>query len=142
MAHAIGTYFSFNDGACEEALDFYAHVLDGEIGNIMRYGDLPKDVDMGEEMGTPDPNLIVHAELRVGDSVLMLSDNAMNTTESGDQVTMNYTGEDENATRRIWQRFVDAGSEVYMDLTQEFFAPLFGVLVDPYGINWQIMQSE
>lgn len=43
MGKKISVYFSFNSGVCEEALNFYAQVLDGEIGEIMRYGDMPSE---------------------------------------------------------------------------------------------------
>ena len=137
MGKKISVYFSFNSGVCEEALNFYAQVLDGEIGEIMRYGDMPSEEQ--DEAFSEAADLIVHSSLKVGDDEIMFADNINDDTVTGDQVTLNFVGEDEEETRRVWDQFVKAGSAVHMDLAEAFFAPLFGVLEDPYCINWQIM---
>ena len=61
------TYVTFA-GVCEEALNFYKEVLDGEILQISHMGD--------GQMEVPEhvKGKVMHARLKVGENVLYMSD--------------------------------------------------------------------
>ena len=45
----INSYLSFN-GNCEEAFNFYARCLGGQVGGLFRYGGTPMAGDVPPEM--------------------------------------------------------------------------------------------
>ena len=84
---------------------------------------------------------IGHAELEIGDSVVMLADafpqsSSRPPTElDGTSVSIFLYVEDVDA---IVQRAVDAGATVTMEVEDQFWGDRFGVVRDPFGHLWSI----
>ncbi|MDD2427169.1 MAG: VOC family protein [Eubacteriales bacterium] len=131
----IYLYFNGNGG---EALDFYLSTLGGEVTSMMLYKDLPAAEMEGSGAGF-DQDAILHATYKLGDVNIMLSDNDRGDLTMGENIALNWSHDDEAEVRRVWEAFVAAGSRVTMPLEFAFFTPLYGALVDPFGIPWQIM---
>jgi len=99
-----------------------------------------------EELGRmpmPDGRL-VHAEIRIGDSVVMLSDEFPEWGGKGGPLSLGGTAvglhlyfEDVNSA---WQRAIDAGAKVTMPLADAFWGDRYGKLVDPFGHEWSMAQ--
>jgi PhnB protein len=112
------------DGATE-AIDFYKRAF----GAKERY-----------RMPGPDGK-IAHAELEIGDSVVMLSDPFPQSTVKaptelgGTTVGIFVYVEDVDA---VFQQAVDAGAAVAMQLDDMFWGDRFGSVVDPYGHCWSL----
>ena len=93
-----------------------------------------------ERYRMPGPNnSIAHAELEIGDSVVMLSDQFEQSTGKppkelgGTSVgLMLYV---ENADEVI-QQAVDAGATVAAPLEDQFWGDRFGSVIDPFGHAW------
>ena len=66
----LNPYLTFN-GNCEEAFNFYAKCLRGELALLQRFGDTPGC----EDMPASHRDKIMHVRLQLGDQVLMASDN-------------------------------------------------------------------
>ncbi len=91
-------------------------------------------------MPTPDGR-IAHAELEIGDSLVMLSD-------AFDQSTVRPPKELGGTTAGVFlyvedvdavvQRAVDAGATVTMPVEDQFWGDRFGSLTDPFGHSWSI----
>ncbi|MGE5171670.1 MAG: VOC family protein, partial [Rudaea sp.] len=65
--------YLFFDGRCEEAIEFYRKALGAEVQMVMRYKDSPEPPPPG--MVPPgSENKVMHASLRIGDSIVMASD--------------------------------------------------------------------
>ena len=93
-------------------------------------------------MPAPDGQKLWHAEIQIGDSRLMLSDELPEMcgtpspkTLGGTPVGIHLYAEDADATVR---RAVDAGASVIMPLTDMFWGDRFGTIVDPFGHQWSI----
>ena len=93
-----------------------------------------------ERMRIPGPGgTIAHAEIEIGDSVVMLSDPFPQSTVKaptelgGTTVSIFVYVEDVDA---LFQRAVDAGATVTMPLDDMFWGDRFGSLTDPYGHSW------
>src|SRR5262245_17739168 len=65
--------YLFFDGSCEEAIETYRRVLGAEVTMLMRYKDAPDKPPPGAVPAGWDDK-VLHASLRIGDSVVMLSD--------------------------------------------------------------------
>ena len=82
---------------------------------------------------------IAHAELEIGDSVVMLSDPFPQSTVrppaelGGTSVSIFVYVEDVDA---LFRQAVEAGATVTMELEDQFWGDRFGSVTDPYGHNW------
>jgi PhnB protein len=89
----------------------------------------------------PDGRLIMHAQLKIGDSMLLLHDEFAEAggqspqTLEGSPVTIHLYVEDADAA---FKRAVEAGATVAMPIQDTFWGDRYGQLVDPFGHNWSI----
>ncbi|MBB3121305.1 VOC family protein [Pseudoduganella violacea] len=94
----------------------------------------------GARMPGPDGK-IMHALLRIGNSALMLMDEAPAwgsvgpNTLKGSPVTIHLYVEDADAT---FARALEAGATTKMPVTEMFWGDRYGVLTDPFGHSWSI----
>jgi len=84
---------------------------------------------------------IMHARLKIGDSIVMLSDQYPGPGESqqappraGD-VTLHVYSKNVDA---MWQNAIAAGARVLMPLDNQFWGERYGQLVDPFGHRWSL----
>jgi PhnB protein len=112
------------DGAAA-AIEFYASVL----GATERM-----------RMGGPGGK-IGHAELEVGESIVMLADehpeiDALGPKSvGGSPVSMHVYVEDVDA---VFQRAIDAGAKVTAELEDKFYGDRSGGFEDPFGHQWHV----
>lgn len=120
--HSVTSYLIVDDAA--KALDFYRDAFGAE--EMYR---LP----MGDRIG--------HAETRIGDTVLMLSDewpdmNALSpNTRGGATSSFMIYVEDADAA---YARAVKAGARADRPVKQEFWGDRIGSVVDPFGHKWSL----
>jgi PhnB protein len=86
---------------------------------------------------------LVHGRLRIGDSILLVSDvfrgsdrSAPSTVETTTVTLHIYTKDVET----LWNRAVDAGAKVTMPLDDMYWGERYGHLVDPFGHHWSLSQ--
>lgn len=93
-----------------------------------------------ELMRMPGPEgKLLHAEIRIGDSVLMLSDPFMGSKDpkalgGAPSGLMLYTADVDT----VFNRAVAAGAQVTMPLGDMFWGDRFGRLTDPFGHQWAL----
>jgi PhnB protein len=93
----------------------------------------------GERMTGPDGTSVMHAELRIGDSLVMLSDEfpQMGTrspeTLGGTTASIFLYVPDVDAA---FKRALDAGAQALMPPTDMFWGDRFAKLLDPFGHEW------
>jgi PhnB protein len=91
-------------------------------------------------MHAPDGK-IAHAELEIGDSLVMLSDPfPQATTKSpkelgGTSSSVFMYVEDVDA---VVKKAVDAGATITMEVADQFWGDRFGSITDPFGHSWSI----
>ena len=89
----------------------------------------------------PDGKSLMHAELQIGDSRLMLVDEFPDMdcrgpeSIGGTPVTIHMFVKDVDAA---FSRAVAAGAEVKMPLEDMFWGDRYGVLTDPFGHSWSL----
>jgi PhnB protein len=93
----------------------------------------------------PDGKSLIHAELQVGDSRLLLVDEfpEMNCrgpkSIGGSPVTIHMFVADVDAA---FEKAVKAGAEVTMPLADMFWGDRYGILTDPFGHSWSIATHQ
>ena len=127
----IGTHLIFS-GQCREAFEFYARTLGGTIEGMLAYGDTSSASGMPADWSTK----IVHATLRIGGRKLMGADVLPKDYErpQGFYVLVNV---EPVKARAVFEALAEGGS-VKMPLEKTFWSPAFGVVVDRFGIPWEI----
>jgi len=112
--HSVQVSLNLSDA--KSALEFCKKVFDGKVRGIM-----------------PGPNgKIVHAEVKIGDSVVMLSDAVMDPPFPGNLVV--YVP---NADKTM-AKAVKAGAKVLMPVAEQFWGDRFGRVEDTFGNRWGI----
>ena len=126
--HTVTPRLVVGDGAA--VIDFYRAAFAAE--------------ELGERFTDPDGRLI-HAEVRIGDSVVMI------TQEAGDGAPATSPDAVEGAVTAImatywaevdaaWERALAAGAEVLYPLADQFYGERGGRLRDPFGHQWMLSQ--
>jgi PhnB protein len=92
-----------------------------------------------ERMTGPDGQSVMHAEIRIGDSIVMLSDEF---PQMGSRSPQTLGGTTASVFLYVpdvdtaFQRAIDAGAKATMAPTDMFWGDRFGKLVDPFGHEW------
>jgi PhnB protein len=120
--HSVNAYLIVDDAA--KAIDFYERAFGAQ--ELYR---LP----MGDRIG--------HAEIRIGDTQLMLSDEwpdmqALGPNKRGG-ATASFViyGPDADAA---WDRAVQAGAKPDRPVKDEFWGDRMGTVIDPFGHKWSL----
>src|SRR4051794_26056523 len=122
--------YLFFDGRCEEALNFYVKAVGAKIEMLMRYDESPEPPPPGMVPPGAEKN-VMHAALRIGDSVVMASDGCSGGAPKFDGFSLSITAPDEAAAQRYFAA-LSAGGQVRMPLSKTFFSPAFGMLADRF----------
>jgi PhnB protein len=120
---ALIPYLAFEDAAA--AIDFYVRAFGGT-----------------ETLRLPMPGgRIGHAEIRIGPSLIMLSDEAPDygalsaTHYGGSPISLMLYVEDVDA---FVARAESAGAKIIRPVADQFYGDRSGVLLDPFGYKWSI----
>jgi PhnB protein len=121
--HSVTPYLVVNSAA--RAIDFYK----------MAFG-------ATEIMRMPGPNgRVMHAELRIGDSVIMLADEP----ESGEHKSAQALGGSPVSLMvyipdvdKVFQRALSAGAKQTRAVQDQFYGDRSGNLIDPFGHSWTV----
>lgn len=111
------------------AIDFYREAFGAE--------------QLGEVHTAPDGSLI-HAEVRIGTSVVMLTDESHGgpnrSPESLGGLTTAVMAMYFQDVDAAWERALAAGAEVIYPLADHFYGERGGRLRDPFGQQWMLSQ--
>ncbi|MDX1367095.1 VOC family protein [Pseudomonas sp.] len=128
----IHAYLMF-DGQCEAAFNFYAECLGGTL-EMMRYADSPEDMGVSAEF----QQRIMHVCLTVGDQLLMASDTLPQSPYEGIKgCSISLQVDNVPEAERLYAALSAQGS-VQMELQQTFWATLFAMFTDRFGVSWMI----
>jgi PhnB protein len=121
--HTVTPYLAVDDAA--KAIDYYKKAFGAK-----------------ERMRMEAPGgKIGHAELEIGDSLVMLSDPFPQSSSKPPKELGGTSGgvfmyvEDVDG---VVKRAVDAGATVTMEVADQFWGDRFGTITDPFGQSWSI----
>ena len=129
--------YLFFDGRCAEAIEFYRKALGAEVEMMMRYKDSPEPPPPGR-VAPGMENKVMHAAFRIGDSMIMASDDCTGSRTAFQGFNLSLTVADEAEAQRRFAALAEGG-EVRMPLTKTFFSPSFGMLADRFGVSWMVI---
>jgi PhnB protein len=89
---------------------------------------------------------VIHAEVRIGDSVVMITEDVDLATIAADSIMSHEDSVTaimatywENVDE-VWHRAVTAGAQVIFPLADHFYGERGGRLRDPFGQQWMLSQ--
>src|SRR6266849_8469053 len=121
--HTLTPHLTVRDA--DKALEFYKNALGAEVLHVARMAD----------------GKVMHASVRIGDSMLMLNDefpefgSLSPLSTGGTGVTIHIYADDVDAA---FNRAVSAGAQVKMPLMDQFWGDRYGIVADPYGHKWSL----
>ena len=123
--NSVTPYLIIDNGRASQALDFYARAFNAK-----------------EIMRMPGPEgRIMHAEIRLGDSVVMLADESPKMEAFGPQhyggspISLHVYVPDVDATAKQAET---AGAKVIRPVADQFYGDRTGMLEDPFGHVWTV----
>lgn len=141
----VQAYLNFN-GRAEEAITFYRRALGAEVQTLMRFKDMPDVQGCTGADGQPAPPMpaalrdkVLHAEIKVGSTVLMASDGRMDgSPASFSGISLALSPATDSQAEELMKALADGG-RVDMPLTKTFFSSGFGMVADRFGVSWMIV---
>jgi PhnB protein len=123
--HTLTPHITVRDA--KSAIDFYQKALNAQVLHVSH---------------TPNGK-IMHASLKIGDSILMLNDEfpewggslAPRGETTGFAIHVYVDNVD-----KLFAQAVTAGAVVKMPLMDQFWGDRYGHVVDPYGFRWALGQ--
>ena len=121
------------DGQCAAAFRQYHRLLGGKLSTLMTYGESP----MADKVPVEWRDRIVHATLHVDGMELMGADVAPEsyTTPQGFAVVLNVP--DVERARELFGSLAEGGT-LRLPFQKTFWSTGYGLLVDRYGVPWEI----
>jgi PhnB protein len=142
MGKQFNAYLFF-DGNCADAFGFYEKTLGGKL-SVMKYADAPPT-----EVAPPgmSPDRVMHAALQLDDGSLLMGSDTMGQPYQGIHgvsISLSYTSTDE--ARKIFAALAlpspEGGGKIEMPLEKAFWAELFGVVTDRFGVSWMVSGGQ
>ena len=141
ISHRMVTPYLTFAGNCEDAFNFYSKVFGASISYLGRFSEMPPDVPVPD--GYADK--LMHVTLaRNGSDFLMGSDAPEGfgpPFNAGNNVHLSLDANSPEEARRLYDALREGG-QVGMELEPTFWARLFAMVTDRFGINWMISYGE
>ncbi|MEJ7728958.1 MAG: VOC family protein [Polyangiaceae bacterium] len=119
-------------GRAPQAIALYEKALGAKVEQLQRFGDVDGSCPEARR------DLVMHAELKIGDAKLMLSDGdgPAALLPSG-LVSIALMLDDPEETHRIYDALAASG-EADHKLFAAPWGALFGVAIDAFGVRWML----
>lgn len=131
MAVKSATPYLILNGRAKQALELYKTVLRGEVTTVQRFGDV--------DHNCPEANrdLIMHAELKLGSALLMVSDGQSEGPVPGEgAVKVALAVDTEAELRGIFDALSANGQVIQAPLTAPW--GMFCAFADRFGVCWMM----
>lgn len=126
---AVTPYLILN-GKAQQAIAFYQRCLGARTDVVQRFGDVDQSCPEGRK------DRVMHAQLRVGDAVLLMSDGTDDGPRAeGGSISIALDLDDVEEARRCFDA-LGATGKVIQPLIAAPWGALFGVVHDELGISW------
>jgi PhnB protein len=129
---ALSVHLSFS-GQCEAAFRFYERALGGTIGPMLTYGGSPAAADVPPEWR----DKIVHGTIHVGGIAVSGADARPEHYAKPQGFYLLLSARNRDEAERLFALLADGG-DVQMPLRATFWSPAFGVVIDRFGVPWEV----
>lgn len=128
----LAPYLNF-EGQCKAAFEYYAEHLGGQIEAMFTFGESP----MAEETPAEYRDKVMHASMTIAGQTLMASDCPPEYFEKQQGISVMLGVDSIEEAERIYKALAHNG-QVKMEMTENFWAARFGMVIDQFGTPWMI----
>jgi len=130
----LTTHLTFG-GDCAAAFRSYERALGGKLEVMVTYGETP----LAEAVPPAWRDRIVHATLTIGEAVIAGADVEGYERPRGFFVLVN--ARDAGEAERVFAALSEGG-RVTMPLQPVFWSEAFGVVIDRFGVPWEVTTDQ
>lgn len=132
-------YLNFN-GNCAKAIAFYEKVFNAKAESCT-WADITK-FDPKAEVPKGKEKWIMHSCMKIADGIeFQLADCDQGAANPGTNICLQLTYKTAEQVTAVYQA-IKGGGKVICKLAPAFYAPLYGEIVDKFGIRWAVMQDN
>jgi PhnB protein len=137
MSIQTATPYLILSGHAQRAIALYTRALGARTETLQRFGDVEQSCPAARR------ELVMHAALRIGNALMMLSDGPEEAAQPAGRgaVSVAPDFEDEAELRRVFDGLVATGKPV-MPVFDAPWGAVFGVVEDELGISWMLNCSK
>lgn len=128
----LHTYLNFN-GNCRAAFAYYEQHLGGKTQMMMTHAEGPPNPKAPVDWG----KAIMHAQMIIGDTVLMASDVPPSIQEPMRSAYLYLATETAEEAERVYAALA-SGGQTLMPMAETFWALRFGTVRDQFGTLWMV----
>jgi PhnB protein len=121
------------DGRCELAFKFYEEHLGAHTEFVLRWGDTP----LADQAPPEWRDKVLHAQLRIGSSRLVGGDVPSKDYKQPQGFSVQLGIKDMAATERIFRALAEGGT-IIVPLREAFWSVRYGMVIDQFGIPWEV----
>jgi PhnB protein len=121
------------DGQCKSAFTEYRSILGGTVTTLITFGESP----LADQVPSEWAARVLHATLAFEDQEILGSDAFPGEPCRPQGFAVTLSTQDPAWTQAVFDRFARAGI-IKMPLQQTFWARLFGVVTDRFGVTWEL----
>lgn len=133
-------YINFR-GECREAIDLYIRAFGAEVKDLSLFEEIPQTAEGSVKILESQRQWILHAILTLGCSMIHVSD-CMGELNDTPSERVSIAAECSADEVRHAFAVLSEGGEVGIPLQQTFFSPCHCVVMDRFGVMWNIWASR
>lgn len=130
----ISPVIHFN-GKCLEAIELYEKAFTVTHKSVQFYKDAPKNNNMNITEDMLD--LVMHSTIEMCGTKFNMSDTTRTITP-GNRICFNVFMSSEDEVHQTYKVLSKEG-KVLQEIAPQFFARLYTIIIDKFGIRWQIL---
>ena len=116
------------------------HIIVSDTAKAIEFYKKAFGAHESERFMMPDGKAVMHAQLKIGNSMLMLGNEfppacLSPKSRGGTSVSLHLSVENADT---VFERAVKAGCTVKMPMTDQFWGDRYGQVEDPFGHQWSI----
>ncbi|HMU66211.1 MAG TPA: VOC family protein [Cellvibrionaceae bacterium] len=129
---SLSFHINFND-QCQAAFEFYAQVLNGQIGTMLQFKDSPAAASVAPQRQSK----IVHANINIEGVEIAGADveASQYTAPTGFFILLGFASELQ--VEAVFARLAQGG-EVIMAPQQTFWSACYAIVIDRFGVPWKL----
>ncbi|MCP1640037.1 VOC family protein [Streptococcus gallinaceus] len=132
MVKALELYLVTNNNGLE-AVDFYKDVFDAEVVSCTTVGQAIPNTPEEKQ------NLVLNAHLNIDGIRLQLSDNGSEHAYiQGTNMTACIQLDNVEEAKAIYGKLAESAQRIDLELAETPWSPAYGIVVDKFGMTWQI----
>lgn len=136
MTIKSATPYLILNGRAKQAIAFYKEALGAEVGALQRFGDVDQSCPEARK------DFVMHAELKLGETVLMLSDGpGEGPVPSGGAVQVALSLDDPKQLRRVFDALTKSGTVIEAPMDAPW-GDVFAALGDQFGVGWMLTAPQ